>query len=142
MPTFKQQTQATCPKQCPNKPETKFNQPTNATKGTTIARVHVPNKALKEKGCCLDTKSPAANECRDTKSPVQKRFQVLYSEKQRTQQKREEERLSGECSRKKCKKKVQYAIYRGIAPRKNQTSSYAIIETTYCLGIHRVGGSS
>ena len=78
MPTFKQQTQATCPKQGPNKPETKFNQPTNATKGTTIARVHVPNKALKEKVCYLDTKPPAANECRDTKSPVQKSFRVSF----------------------------------------------------------------
>ena len=29
-------------------------------KNNKIAKVHIPNEALKEKGCCLDTKSPAA----------------------------------------------------------------------------------
>ena len=76
MPTFKQTVVSDLPKQNPNKSETKIKEPTNATKGTTIAKVYVPNEALKEKGCCLDTKLPAANECRDTKSSVQKSFRV------------------------------------------------------------------
>ena len=43
----------------------------------TVTKRYVPNKAPKKKNdYCLDTKSPAANECRDTKSPVQKSFRV------------------------------------------------------------------
>ena len=107
----------TCPKQFPNQPETKTKEPTNATKGTPIAIVHVPNEALKKKGCYLDTKSPAANKCRNTKTPAGKTLGFFTQKKQREAQK-EEERLSKECSRKKCKKKQQCAIYRGTGPRK------------------------
>ena len=46
-----------------------------------------------------------------------KNSRVFHSKKQREAQK-EEERLSRECSRKKCKKKEQCAIYRGTGPRK------------------------
>ena len=61
MPTFKQQTQTTCPKQMPKQTRNQV-QSTNKRnkKNNKIAKVHIPNEALKEKGCCLDTKSPAA----------------------------------------------------------------------------------
>ena len=76
---IQQQLQATCPKQCPSKPKTKIKEPANATKGVTVAKTYVPNKAPKKKnGYCLDTKSPAANrQSRDTKTPVQKSFRSL-----------------------------------------------------------------
>ena len=47
----------------------------------TIARTYVPNKALKKKGCCLGTKSPAANKVAIQKSPVQKSFQSFLLRK-------------------------------------------------------------
>ena len=72
------------------------NEPTNATKGTTIARVHVPNEALKEKDCCLDAKSPAANECRNTKSPVQKNFRVSFLRKSKGRNKSKKKKGSQE----------------------------------------------
>ena len=61
------------------KPGTKFEKPANATKGMTIAKRYVPNKALKKKnGYCLGTKSPAANKRSRSK---------FLSEKQRAQEK-------------------------------------------------------
>ena len=61
------------------KPGTKFKEPANATKGMTVAKRYVPNKALKKKnGYCLDTKSPAANKRSRSK---------FFSEKQRAQEK-------------------------------------------------------
>ena len=104
---IQQQLQATCPKQCPSKPETKFKEPANATKGMTVAKRYVPNKALKKKnGYCLGTKSPAANKrSRDTKTPVQKSFRTFSQRCKGRRKKQKEERLSRKCSRKKCKKR-------------------------------------
>ena len=95
--------------------------------------MNVSNKALRKKDCC-----------RDTKSPAQKNFQNFLSEKQRKAQ--EEEEVTTKDSQTnavgKSKKKAQYAIYRGTAPRKAKRPTNAIIKMTCCLGIPRVGGSS
>ena len=61
----------------PKQARTKFKEPANATRGMTVAKRYVPNKALKKKnGYCLGTKSPAANKRGRSK---------FFSEKQRTQ---------------------------------------------------------
>ena len=79
MPNIQQTVVSNLPKQYPNKSETKTNEPTSATKGTTKAKMNVPNKALRKKDCC-----------RDTKSPAQKNFRNFLSEKQRKAQEEEE----------------------------------------------------
>ena len=104
------------PKQSPNKSETKTKEPTNATKG--IAIVHVPNESSEEERLLSRCKTTNSKQLSQHKIAGTKNFRVFFSEKQRTQQKQEEERLSRECSRKKCKKKQQCAIYRGTGPRK------------------------
>ena len=98
-------------------------------------------KALKKKGCCLDAKPPTANNCRNTKSPVQKTFE-FFSQRSKERNKSKKKKDSQENAVEKRKKKVQYAIYRGTNPRKAKRPNSAIIETTCCLGIPRVGGSS
>ena len=54
--------ETTRPKQRPSKPENKFKEPANATKGMSVAKRYVPNRALKKKnGYSLGIKSPATN---------------------------------------------------------------------------------
>ena len=61
------------------KPGTKFKEPANATKGMTIAKRYVPNRALEKKnGYSLGIKSPATNKRGRSK---------FFSEKQRTEKK-------------------------------------------------------
>ena len=109
MPKFKTTDASDLPRtnaQTNQKPRPKHQQ--TQQKETAIAKVHVPNKTLKKKGCCLDTKSP-----------VQKSFRVsLLREAKNTTKARRRKALKENAVGKKCKKKQQCAIYRGTGPRK------------------------
>ena len=52
-------------------------------------------KALKKKGCCLDAKPPTANNCRNTKSPVQKTFE-FFSQRSKERNKSKKKKGSQE----------------------------------------------
>ena len=71
--------------------------------------MNVPNKALRKKDCC-----------RDTKSPAQKNFRKFLSEKQRKAQEEEEVTTKDSQANAVGKKQqcAQNAIYRETSPRK------------------------
>ena len=119
----------------PNKPATN-QQHQSAEKKRTRHKEYVPS--VKERQGLQNARQTPSKR---SKSPSENSRALLRKSKGKHRRKKKQKTLRKNVVGKK-QQKAQYAIYRGTAPRKAKRPTNAIIETTCCLGIPRVGGSS
>ena len=111
------------------KPGTKFKEPANATKGMTIAKRYVPNRALKKKnGYSLGIKSPATNKRGRSKFFLRKAKDAGKSKKKEGSQENAVEKIQ---------KEVQCPIYSRTAPRKAKPTAMLSLKRHIAWGYTR-----